>query len=96
MLPKYDTSTKEFEVQRIQYKYDKYTRKRLGVPKWKHFKYYRSLQGATDALRDLRRSFYDAAYYDYPAMGNPLDEALYPHIKPTITINRYRAIKRFE
>lgn len=93
---KYDTSTKEYELQVRQYRFDKYERKYNGDSysgsQWIHQKYYKTLQGAQDAIKHFRS--YKSPYYDYPAMGNPENEKKYPHIKPTITAIRYRIIKR--
>ena len=91
----YDQSTKEFEVLRITYSWDKYTRKLSNEPKWHHYKYYKTLNSALDAVRDFRNSWYDKAYYDYPALGGGIEhEQKYPHLKPTITIHRYKAVRR--
>jgi hypothetical protein len=91
----YDNSTKEFEVLQITYRWDKYTRKLINDPRWKHYKYYKTLKSALDAVKDFRKSIYDKIYYDYPAMGGGIEnEKKYPNIKPNITINRYKAIKR--
>ena len=91
----YDQSTKEFEVLRITYSWDKYTRKLSNEPKWHHYKYYKTLNSALDAVRDFRNSWYDKAYYDYPALGGGIEhEQKYPHITPTITIHRYKAVRR--
>ena len=86
---------KEFEVLRITYSWDKYTRKLSNEPKWHHYKYYKTLNSALDAVRDFRNSWYDKAYYDYPALcGGIEQEQKYPHIKPTITIHRYKVARR--
>ena len=91
----YDQSTKEFEVLRITYSWDKYTRKLSNEPKWHHYKYYKTLNTALDAVKDFRNSWYDKAYYDYPALGGGIEhEQKYPHLKPTITIHRYKAVRR--
>ena len=91
----YDQSTKEFEVLRITYRWDKYTRKLSNEPKWHHYKYYKTLNSALDAVKDFRNSWYDKAYYDYPALGGGIEhEQKYPHLKPTITIHRYKAVRR--
>jgi hypothetical protein len=42
----YDKSTKEFEVLRITYRWDKYGRKLSNEPKWHHYKYYKTLNSA--------------------------------------------------
>lgn len=85
----WDKSTKEYEVLAIEYKYDKYSRKLRFKPKWSHLKYYKTLESALDAVKDFRKSKYDEYYYDYPH-----NEKEYPHLKPTITIKRYKVIKR--
>ena len=91
----FKTSEKEFEVLMIQYRWDKYTRKLIQEPEWFHFKYYNTLEAAQDAVRDFRNSWYDKAYRDYPAMTIGVEnEKKYPHIRPTITINRYKAARR--
>lgn len=91
----YDQSTKEFEVLRITYRWDKYTRKLSNEPKWHHYKYYKTLNSALDAVKDFRNSWYDKAYYDYPSLGKGIEnEEKYPHLKPTITIHRYKAVRR--
>lgn len=91
----FKTSKKEFEVLNIEYKWDKYTKELLQEPIWKHLKYYTTLEAAQDAVRDFRNSWYDKAYRDYPALaGGVENEKKYPHIRPTITINRYKATRR--
>jgi hypothetical protein len=91
----YDKSTKEFEVLRITYRWDKYGRKLSNEPKWHHYRYYKTLNSALDAIKDIRNSRYDKAYYDYPAMNGGIEhERKYPHIKPTITIHRYKIARR--
>lgn len=93
--PTYDKSTKEFEVLIITYRWDKYTRKLKNEPIWQHYRYYKTLNAALDAVKDFRNSSSDKAYYDYPALGGGIEhEKKYPHIRPTITINRYKAISR--
>ena len=90
-----DKSTKEFEVLRITYQWDKYGRKLSSEPYWHHYKYYKTLNSALDAVRDFRNSWYDKVYYDYPAMTTGIEnEKEYPHITPTITIHRYKAARR--
>lgn len=91
----YDNSDKDFEVLQITYRYDKYSRRLINEPKWHHYKYYKTLNSALDAVLDFRNSWSDKAYYDYPAMfGGIEQEKKYPHIKPTITIHRYKAVRR--
>lgn len=87
----YDHSTKEYEVLRKTYRWDKYTRQISNLPHWRHYRYYKTLESAYDAIRDIRDGFYDKAYYDYPGAHN---EERFPHIKPTITIHRYKVSKR--
>ncbi len=89
--PKYDVSKREYEILSKTYRYDKYTRILREKPSWRHCSYYKTEQGAIDALHDLRRSWLDRAYYDYPGTEY---ENTYSHIKPTISINRYKAVKR--
>lgn len=91
----FKTSEKEFEVLKIEYRWDKYTRKLIQEPEWFHFKYYNTLEAAQDAVRDFRNSWYDKVYRDYPAMTIGVEnEKKYPHIRPTITINRYKVARR--
>lgn len=92
--PTWDKSTKEYEVLVKEYKFDKYSRKIKNKPEWKHQKYYKTLDSALDATKDFRNSKYDKLYYDYPAMGNIRNEELFPKLKPTITIKRYKTIHR--
>lgn len=85
--PSYDKSTKEFEIQRISYSWSKYDRKLTNEPIWRHYRYYKTINGAEDAIIAFRQSSLDRAYYDYP--GESLENK-YPQIRPTITINRYK------
>lgn len=95
--PHYDKSTKQFEILRITYVWDKYSRKLKNNPTWHHWKYYTTLKSALDAVRDFRNSLHDKIYYDYPAMGGGVEnEQKYSHIKPIITICRYKVIFRDE
>ena len=87
VLPKYDTSTKQYEIQYKEYVYTKYTRKLNFKPKWRHLKYYKTLEGASDAILEIRKR----GVRDYP--GTEL-ESKYPHIRPSITINRYKVVER--
>lgn len=82
--------TKPYFLWRKQYKFDKSTRTVLNDPEWVVYKRYKSLPAAKDAIRAFRRSRADEIYRDYPAMGNLENEAKYPHIRPTITIRRYK------
>jgi len=91
---KYDFSTKPFEILCKSYRFDKYTRQLKNAPEWQHYKYYKKLEGADDAIKAFRNSWYDIVYRDYPSMGNIENEATYAHIKPTITVKRYMIIKR--
>lgn len=91
---KYDFSTKPFEVLCKEYRFDKYSRMIKNEPKWRHYKYYQTFEGANDAIKAFRNSWYDKVYRDYPSMGNVENEAKYPHIKPTITVKRYMVIER--
>lgn len=61
--------TKEFEILHIHYVFDKYTRLLINFPQWKHRKYYKTHNSAMNAIIDLRNSWYNKTYYDYPAMG---------------------------
>ena len=91
----YDTSTKEFEVIRITYSWYKYTRKLMHKPAWEHYRYYKTISAALDAIKEFRNSWYDKVFYDYPAMLTGIEnEKRYPHIKPTLTIYRYKAVRR--
>lgn len=93
----YDFSTKEFEVLRITYRWDKYTRKLNNNPSWSHYKYYKTLSAAHNAAKAFRGNWFDKVYYDYPALSNGIaNEILYPHIKPTITIHRYKVVRRIK
>ena len=87
-------SLKPFEVLCKEYIFDKYSRVIKNEPKWRHFKYYRTVAGANDACKEFRNSWYDKVYRDYPSMGSIENELKYPHIKPTITIKRYKIIER--
>jgi hypothetical protein len=87
--PSYDTSTKPYEILRIEYVFDKYTRKLFyGNGQWPHFKYYKTAQGAQDAITAFRQR----ARWDTPGAAN---ESKYPDIKPRIYLYRYKMIKRF-
>lgn len=93
--PNYDTSTKPFEIQEIQYRFDKYKRVLLSPPVWRHCAYYNSELSAKDAIRDIRNGWGYEAYRDYPAMGGGVEaEKQFPHITPSINIYRFRIIKR--
>ncbi len=89
----YDKSTKSFEVLRITYTWDKYKRELLyGDNNWKHYRYYNTMEGALDAVKNFRNN---NSYWDYPAMSTGVqNEIKYPHIRPTITIYRYKAVLR--
>ena len=91
---KFDFSKKPFEILCKSYRFDKYTRQLMNTPEWLHNKYYKKLEGAEDAIKAFRNSWYDMVYRDYPSMGNIENEAKYPHIKPTITVKRYMIIER--
>ena len=80
----YDQSTKEFEVLRITYRWDKYGRKLSNEPKWHHYKYYKTLNSALDAVRDFRNSWYDKVYYDYPAMTTGIENEKEYYDSPAI------------
>lgn len=81
---------KPFQILCKEYKFDKYTRILKNDPKWIRYRSYKTEQAANDAIKDIRNSISDKVYYDYPSMGNPENEALYPNIKPRITIKRYK------
>lgn len=51
---KYDTSTKEYEVQEKFYSFR--DRKIYNRPTWLHVSYYKNLQSAIDATRDFRKT----------------------------------------
>ncbi len=87
----WDTSTKPYEVQIICYRWGKYSKQLVNLPQWKHYRYYNTHQGASDALRDLRRSPYHNKRVDYPGSNS---EARFPHIKPTLSLYRFKVIKR--
>jgi len=83
---------KPFEIQYKDHQFYKYERTPRRVPEWQHHKYYRTIEGATDAIRQLRENWSKGSYMDYPAMGNIENEAKYPHLTPTITVRRYRIV----
>jgi len=88
ILPKYDTSKKEFEVQYRYYTFFKYNRKlKHKSDGWLHFKYYKTINGAIDSLKEFRKK----GVWDYP--GESI-ESNYPKLIPTLTIRRYRIVKR--
>lgn len=89
--PKYDTSTKPYEIQCISYTFYKYGRKLIFPAEWRHHKYYNTYEQALDAIRDFRHFSLDRAYRDYPSTDS---ESKYPHITPSINITRYRIVKR--
>ena len=93
LRPKYDNSNKEYEVQVKWYIFEKYTRKQRpsSFTEWHHHKYYSTIEGALDAIRDIRKQSYCV---DYPGYGNIENEKKYSHIKPTLNIYRYRIVKR--
>lgn len=81
----------QYQVEKITYKWNKYTREIRNRQKWKVYRKYKTLQAAQNALKDLRNSPYDKLLYDYPAMDKEIEnEKKYPYILPTITINRYK------
>lgn len=83
---------KSYEILKQEFRFDKYKRQLLNEPQWKHYKFYKTERAAEMALKDIRVGF--NCYFDYPSMGNLANEIIYPHIKPTITITRYRVSKR--
>lgn len=83
---------KEYEILKKTYRFLKYKRALVEEPKWVHYKYYRTYQSAENALKDIRKNYGNAV--DYPGYGNIENEKLYSHIIPTITIARFKIIKR--
>lgn len=81
----YTDSYKEYDIQVKWYTYDKFTRKLEYRPTWMHWKFYKSLQSATDAIRDHRRIL--PKYEGRREYGNGTKEEY-------ITIRRYRIVKR--
>jgi hypothetical protein len=51
----YDFSTKEYEILCKMYVFDEETRISSGSPKWRHHKYYKTLEGAKHAIREFRK-----------------------------------------
>ena len=84
---------KQFEILVKSYRFSKYERKLLNEPKWRHKKHYYTLNGAQDAIKELRKVADSLMLKDYPAMGDPEREKLYPNITPTITLTRFKIIK---
>lgn len=87
----WDKSTKPYEVFQKRYIWDKYSRVIRNNPKWVHYKYYDTLEGALQAIKDLRCNLYHNGVQDYPGESR---ETEYPHIIPTLTIERFKAGKR--
>ena len=86
----WDTSTREWEVQRKEYTFSKHGRKLQNDPKWKHWRYYSTEEGAHHACWTKRRSR-DSRWVNLPT---PQMEALYPLIPPIVRLTRYRVVKR--
>lgn len=86
----WDTSQKEWEVQRKEYTFSKHGRKLQNNPSWKHRRYYSTEESAHDACRDFRKSR-SARWVNLPT---PEMEALYYHIPPITRLTRYRVVKR--
>ena len=80
--PLYDKSEKEFEVLRIDYTFDKNSRKLICKAYWYHHRYYRTLRSALDAVRDFRNSWYDKVLYDIDPKA--------------LIIRRYKAVRRHD
>jgi hypothetical protein len=87
---------KMFEIQEREYTFFKYSRKRRYEDKWRHFRNYKTLASAKDAIRDLRAGVQNRMMWDYPAMGNVENEAKYPHLIPTLCRYRYRIINKHD
>lgn len=88
----WDKSKKEFEVLVIEYTFEKYTRVLRFEPKWRHYRYYKTLEAAEMALMVFRKK---DSYCDYPSFGRGKEvEGQYPNIKPTINISRFKACRR--
>lgn len=77
---------KEWEVIKITYAFEKYSRKFL----WKdqfHWKSYFTEEACLDAVRDLRKN---STILDYPSFGKGKEEeAKYPQITPIYYIYRF-------
>ena len=84
----WDNSTKEFEIDVKVYRWNKATRELECEPKWRHHRYYKTLEGAKDALRAFRRSSYKESI---PWVGQ---EHRFPHIEPYYRLERFRIVKR--
>lgn len=83
---------KEYEILRKEYVFDKYQRKLMYEPYWRHYKYYKTYNSAQNAIIDIRKNY--KYPLDYPGYGNIESEKLYPHITPQIRISRFKIIKK--
>ena len=87
----YDRSSKLFEVLIIRYSWYKYSRTISSQSKWGHYGYYKTMESALHACRDLRRNTFHRRANEFPGADREKD---YPNIIPRITIYRFKAIKR--
>lgn len=85
---KRDNSTKEWEVLKRRYCFDKHYRTIEFDSGWRHYKYYKTEQGGEDALRDLRRSLYNTREFRLTEWCKR------NRIRSTINIYRYKLIRR--
>lgn len=79
-LRDYDKSTKQYEILEVTYYFYNDTRKLRHRPHRHHYKYYNTLRGAQDAIRDIRKYGGRHSYMW--------------HERPSLTVNRYEIIKR--
>lgn len=76
-----DISTKEYEVLYKYYIFDLTTRKKsTAVWNWQHRKYYKTMESALQAVRDLRNNSYTSRWE-----GNG-----------KVYITRYKAVRRWD
>lgn len=79
-LRDYDKSTKQYEILEVTYYFYNDTRKLWRRPHRHHYKYYNTLRGAQDAIKDIRKYGGRHSYM--------WEERLF------LTVNRYEIIKR--
>ena len=86
---KNDSSTKPFEILKVRYSFDTITKHLTNIPQWNHYKYYSTLQGAKDAIRDFRE--YDKSPRVFTTI---LENGLENEVESFTIINRYKIIER--
>jgi hypothetical protein len=79
---KWDTSTKEYEVLSIRYRWQMCDKKLIGTPKWEHHRYYLTMEKGLQALKDFRTSYSNRWEYKSP---------VYAYV---VELRRFKLIKR--